>query len=171
MERRVGLRPFRDEDLSGMRSWVNDPDTVRYLGGTYALPQTWEMTENRLRRILEGDAGGVQFAVADAESGKYVGQCDLMMIDRVARKAEVALVICPDSRGKGFGREALELLCGYAFETQNLRRLYLFVAEDNRAAVKCYSAAGFAVEGKLRGHMYANGAYRDVLVMAKIREE
>ncbi len=168
---RVTLRPFRDEDIGGMRAWMTDPESTRFLGGAYALPQTWEMTENRLRRILEGDAGGVQFAVADAGTGKYVGQCDLMMIDHTAQKAEVAMVLCPEARGKGLGREALEMLCRYAFHAQNLRRLYLYVAEDNRAAVRCYEAAGFEIEGRLREHMFADGRYRDVLVMARMRKE
>ena len=170
-EWRVSLRPFRSEDISGMRAWVNDPDTTRFLGGAYALPETWETTDRRLSGILSGDAGGAHFVVADRESGKYLGQCDLMMMERTAQKAEVAMVLCPDAQNQGYGREALALLCDYAFRVLNLRRLYLYVAEDNVPAVRCYQAAGFEIEGRLKEHMFADGRYRDVLVMARMREE
>jgi len=167
---RVYLRPFRSEDISGMRSWVNDPDTIRFLGGNYAMPETWETTERRLSHILSGDAGGVQFVIAQEPSGKYLGQCDLLMIERTAQKAEVAMVLSPDAQGKGYGREAMELLCEFAFKTMNLRRLYLYVACANEKAIRCYQASGFKTEGCLKEHMYADGSYQDVLVMARMRE-
>ena len=31
---RIVLREFRQEDISGIRSWVNDADTVRCMGGS-----------------------------------------------------------------------------------------------------------------------------------------
>ena len=48
---RVMLREFRQEDLSGIRSWVNDYDTVRFLGAGYAKPQSWEQTESYLMSL------------------------------------------------------------------------------------------------------------------------
>ena len=42
---RVILREFRQEDISGLRSWVNDRGTTRYMGPAFRAPQTWERTE------------------------------------------------------------------------------------------------------------------------------
>ena len=88
---RVVLREYRAEDISALRAWVNDGETTRYLGGAYRRPQTWEQTEDWLNRRLNGDLGGESFVIAEKDSQKYLGQCDLMMIDSVARKAEIAL--------------------------------------------------------------------------------
>lgn len=44
----VVLREYRREDLSAIRSWINDGETTRYLGGSFRRPQTWEQTETML---------------------------------------------------------------------------------------------------------------------------
>ena len=107
---RVILREFRQEDLSGIRSWVNDYDTARFLGAAYVRPQSWEQTESYLMSLLNGEAGGVHLAIAEKETRRYLGQCGLMMIDHTARRAELAIVLAPDSAGRGYGREAIALM-------------------------------------------------------------
>ena len=128
---RVMLREFRQEDLSGIRSWVNDYDTVRFLGAGYVRPQSWEQTESYLMSLLNGEAGGVHLAVADRETKRYLGQCGLMMIDHTARRAELAVVLAPDSANRGYGREAIALMLEYAFMQLNLNRVFLQVHADN----------------------------------------
>ena len=93
---RVSLREFRQEDISGIRSWVTDIETTKTLGGAYLRPQTWEQSEQYLSHLLSGDAGGVNLVIADKESLRYLGQCSLMMADNTARHAELAVVMCPN---------------------------------------------------------------------------
>lgn len=168
---RIVLREFRQEDISGIRSWVTDAATTRCLGGAYARPQTWEQSERYLSALLEGDAGGVNLVVADRESLRYLGQCSLLMIDNTARHAELAIVMCPSCQCQGLGEEAIGLLLSYAFHQMNLHRVHLKVRADNPAAVRCYEKCGFRHEGTLRAHAYADGAYRDVLLMGILKEE
>lgn len=171
MGERIALREFRQEDISGVRCWVTDAETTRCLGGTYMKPQTWEQSERYLSALLEGDAGGVNFAIADKGNLKYLGQCSLLMVDHIARHAELAIVLCPDCQGQGLGEEAIRLLLRYAFDQMNLQRVYLKVRADNPAAVRCYEKCGFQLEGTLRSHAYAEGEYHDVLLMGILRAE
>ena len=165
MGERVVLREFRQEDISGIRSWVNDADTVRYMGGAFTRPQTWEESESYLSNILSGGAGGVNLVIADREKKRYLGQCGLMKVDQTARNAELAIVMAPDSAGRGYGREALRLLLDYAFRQMNLNRVYLRVYAENERAVRCYLACGFREEGRQREQVYFDGHYGDVLEM------
>ena len=168
---RVMLREFRQEDLSGIRSWVNDYDTARYLGAAYQKPQSWEQTESYLMSLLNGEAGGVQLAIADKESRRYLGQCALTMIDNAARRAELAIVLAPDSANRGYGREAIDLLLRFAFLQLNLNRVYLQVHADNTRAIHVYEACGFVREGCLRAHFYRDGRYIDAVQMGILRAE
>lgn len=168
---RIVLREYRSEDLSAIRAWVNDPETTRYLGNTYRKPETWEQTERKLEMRLNGDAGGEGFVIADKETMKYLGQCDLMMIDMPARRAELAIVLAPEGRGKGLGLEAVRLLTGYAFQTLNLNRVWLKCAMENTAALKCYERAGFRVEGVLREDLFIDGRYQDACIMGLLRRD
>jgi len=168
---RIILREYRAEDLSALRAWVNDAETTKYLAGAYRRPQTWEQTEEWLSRRLNGDAGGEGFVIADRETGKYLGQIDLMMIDPIARKAEMAIVLTPGARKKGYALESIRLILDYAFNTMNLNRVWLKCAEKNEAAVKCYLKAGFKTEGVLRNDLYVDGEYSNALVMGILKDD
>lgn len=174
MSRRIGqrvmLREYRSEDLSALRAWVNDDSTTRYLGSAYRRPQSWEQTEEWLRRRLDGDAGGESFVIADKASLNYLGQCDLMFVDPVNRKAEIAILLLPSARGKGFAREALSLLVSYAFDVLNLHRVYLKCAADNASALKLYESLGFVREGILRDDLFIEGRYADAILLARLRK-
>ena len=165
------LREYRAEDLSALRAWVNDSETTKYLAGTYRRPQTWEQTEEWLERRLNGDAGGEGFVISDKETGKYLGQIDLMMIDPIARKAEMAIVLMKSAQGKGFAKESIRLILDYAFGVMNLNRVWLKCAEENEPAVRCYRRAGFKVEGVLRNDLYIGGKYQNALIMGILRDD
>ena len=168
---RIVLREFRQEDISGIRSWVNDADTVRCMGGAFQRPQTWEESESYLSNILNGGAGGVNLVIADREKKRYLGQCALTRVDQTARCAELAIVMAPDSARQGYGREAIGLLLDFGFRQMNLNRVYLRVYAENDRAVRCYRACGFREEGRLREHVYFDGHYGDVLEMGILRRE
>lgn len=168
---RVVLREFREEDLSGMRSWMIDGESTRYLGGNTLMPPTWEMSEQTLRRLLEGDAGGYNWVIAERESLRYLGQVSLILVDNLNRRAELTLVMAPDQAGKGYAREGVELAVRFAFQRLNLHRVYLKVAADNERAVRLYERCGFRTEGRLRGEMFVEGRYVDVLMMGILEDE
>lgn len=174
MSRQIGekitLREFRYEDLPDMRAWVTDPQITRFLSGPYVKPQTWEQTEEILRNMLQGGSGA-NFVIAEKESLAYLGQCNLMMPDTLARKAELAIVLSPQHIGRGYGREALSLLVAFGFNEMNLNRIYLKVHEDNARAIRIYEDAGFRMEGRLREDAYVRGHYIDTLVMGLLRAE
>lgn len=168
---KVVLREFRSEDLSGIREWVTDEQVTRFLSGTFLKPNTWEQTERFLRSILEGDTGGVNLVIAQKDSLKYMGHCNLMMIDNVARKAELAIVMPREHHSKGYGGEAIRLLLMFAFDQLNLNRVFLKVHQNNARAIALYERCGFVHEGRLRQEIYQDGRYGDVLVMGILRDE
>ena len=60
-------------------------------------------------------------------------------------------------RGKGYGRDGIELLLRYAFDELNLYRVGLTVLERNTAARALYRRVGFVEEGILRGTDFRDG--------------
>jgi RimJ/RimL family protein N-acetyltransferase len=168
---KVILRDFRQEDIGGMRAWCNDPAITRFLGSRYTAPIPWEQTEAELNRYLNGDAGGYNLVVAERETGKYLGQCALFMIDQQSRKAELAIVLAPGNLEKGYGSEAMRLLLQFGFGEVNLNRIWLTVNINNLRAIHVYEKAGFTREGVFRQDRYIGGRYEDVVVMSVLREE
>ena len=162
---RVVLREFREEDLSGMRSWMIDAESTRYLGGNTLMPPSWEMSETALRRLLSGDAGGYNWVIAEKDSLRYLGQVSLILIDHLNRRAELTLVMAPDQAGKGYAKEGVRLALRFAFRQLNLHRVYLKVAQPNERAVRLYQKFGFAVDGLRKKYLLVNGVYHDEALM------
>lgn len=165
------LREYSWDDQMEMRQWATDQETTKWLGQAYLRPQPYEQTQAYLRSILEGNAAGIHFAIADAKTDRYMGQIDLIKIDSQARHAEMAIVLCPDSQGRGLGRKAVQLMLKCAFMSWNLNRVYLHVDADNLRAIRCYEACGFQIEGRLRADRYREGRYRDTICMGILRKE
>ena len=166
----IVLREFRWEDLPDIRAWVTDPAITQWLSGAFMKPHTWEQTEQYLRNLLEGGSGA-NFVIARREDLAYLGQCNLMMVDNVSRKAEMAMVLQAQHAGQGIGTQAGELLMDFAFRQMNLNRVHLRVYADNLRAIRLYRKLGFRQEGCLREDTYRDGAYRDTLAMGLLRRE
>lgn len=73
-------------------------------------------------------------------------------------------------RGKGYGKEAMELLMAYCFEELKLERVYLDHYTGNPASF-LYLSLGFHYEGVLRKNCRKNGILYDVHLMSMLREE
>lgn len=99
------------------------------------------------------------FIIADANSEQYLGQIDLHNIDWRSGSASLGIVIGQSEMlGRGYGREAIELLKGFVFHTLNLHRFELEVYEYNERAYKCYLKCGFVEEGRSRKNYFVTGS-------------
>lgn len=166
---RVYLRPIEEADAERCYPWISDPE-VRLLIGQTAVPNT---AKDSVEYIRGADGRRRQmFAMVTRQGDEHVGNCELMGIDLIHRRAEVGIVIGPpEHRGKGLGREAVRLLCDHAFGALNLHKVYLRVFESNERAIRSYRALGFREEGRLREHAFLGGRYVDVLFMGLLRAE
>lgn len=76
-----------------------------------------------------------------------------------------------EARGRGAGRAAQALGLERAFEAFDLQKVWSEVVAENETALKAQAAAGFRREGYLRRHSLKHGAYRDVVLLAILKEE
>jgi RimJ/RimL family protein N-acetyltransferase len=52
-----------------------------------------------------------------------------------------------------------------------MHRLYLRVFSDNPGAIRAYEKAGFVLEARMREAHFADGQYKDDLMMSILRSE
>jgi RimJ/RimL family protein N-acetyltransferase len=118
-----------------------------------------------------GDASRVVFAIRRQPELRLLGFIQLTNIQAAVRSAELGVMIGPPAdRNQGYGQEAVRLLLGHAWRDLNLQRVMLHVVGENPGAVQAYRKAGFALEGVMRRAAYVDGGFRDVTIMACLRE-
>ncbi len=165
----VYLSPILDADAETLFGWINDRETVifnaPYCPVHHANHAEWFDVVRRRTDVSI-------FGIRTRADHRLIGSCQLHSIHPVHRAAELQIRIGDSGdRRKGYGREALHLLLGHGFLDLNLNRIYLQVFEDNAAAMRLYTTAGFRQEGRLREAAFIDGAFRSVLVMGLLQRE
>ncbi len=164
---KVTLRPVEREDVKRLHELKQDVELVILAYGGY-LPRSLAYFEKQFEQNLEEEP---TWFVIEAEA-KVIGDIGLHDIDRRHGTAELGIGIYErDFLGKGYGRDAINVLLEWAFEVQNVRRIWLETSAVNERAIRSYSACGFVEEGRLRQHDFFRGEYVDVVVMGLLRSE
>jgi RimJ/RimL family protein N-acetyltransferase len=164
---RVYLSPINLEDAERYTAWLNDLAVTRFL--TLASAQVTLQGE---RESLANLSKQHCYAIVERDGDELLGNCGLFDIQAEHRVAEVGIFIGEASkRGKGYGSEALRLLCDYGFNILNLRSIRLKTYSFNERAAASYRKVGFKDAGRLRKAHFFAGAYHDVLVMDLLAEE
>ena len=73
--------------------------------------------------------------------------------------------------GRGFGREAVQLVKKLAFETLGAHRLWLDVRDHNVRAQRPYESEGFVREGVLRDYNKVGNGFESLIIMSMLEHE
>lgn len=168
----VRLRAFDNGDLVPLWKSMNDADVMGLLSGAPVLPATMEDAAQFMAAQTSHSTGEYQFAIERLEDGRFLGRCGLSELDRRNLRAEVTIHIGEEEmRGRGYGTDALSILCRFAFEDLNLHRLKAHVYACNEHSIRCLEKSGFQQEGVLKEEMYRFGRWHDVVAYALMRCE
>ena len=167
---RVVLRHARPEDADALAQGFADDPT---LGAMLGVEPDQENAEWWRSTFPEDGQNGEErkaywFAIAHPESGALLGEIGLVGISWANRRAGVSILVLPRSRRAGIGREALELLVGWAQGELGLHRIEVHTLPENAAMQRLAEASGFTREGLLRDYMFERGRFVDNVVYSRL---
>ena len=136
--KQIELRAVEPEDLDALYRWENDSSlwiygsTVspfsRYLLKQYIENYTADIAQDKQLRLI----------IMRKESRQVIGAIDCFDYDITNRKAAIGLLIDPDHKRQGFGRDALETFIEYAFRFLHLHQLYVHIPVCNTASIALF---------------------------------
>ncbi len=129
------LRKAQMEDALEVLRWRNDESTRKNSFNHDEISE--ESHLNWFKTKLE-DRKCFMFILED--DSKPVGS---VRVDVVDETGEISYMIAPESRGKGYGNAALELL-NMEKDIEELRALVGFVDTTNTASAKCFEKNGYS---------------------------
>lgn len=148
-------------------AWLNDPEVLRYRG-----PKARPTTMPQLEAFVAGlaDASDLVLAIIEAKSGRHIGNIALNTIVWVHGSAELSIMIgARDVWGRGYGREAIEILTAHGFDSMGLHRLW--AESPNPGFNKAVERAGWRREGVKREAFLLDGAYVDFVCWSLLENE
>lgn len=166
---RIQLRAIELRDAEVLRELINDPDIETSVAG-WSFPVS-EFDQLQWIKNLGSDKSTMRTMIEVIDSKMPIGTVILSDIDFKNGHAEIHIKLLKQSQKQGFGKEALNLTCEYAFKQLRLNCIYASVNEDNIASKSLFQTAGFSVEGLLRDRSFKNGKYINTISLSRIGEK
>lgn len=162
---RLLLRPITDADIHQVYEGLSHPDVIRYYGVSF---DSLEATEEQMRWYsdLVKNGTGKWWAVCSPDGSEFYGAGGFNSWEQQHRKAEYGFWLLPEYWGKGFMKEASDLLLDYGFTEMKLHRIEGFVDSGNSKCQKALKKIGFEYEGTMRDCEIKDGAFLSVEVHA-----
>lgn len=164
----VLLRPVRVGDIESIRVWRNaQMDVLRQASEITPAAQAEYFERHVWPQMLS--ATPAQVLVAIESGGRMVGYGGLVHVSWPYRRAELSFLLRPELESDDAALEDhfsryLRLIRGVAFGSLGLRRLCTETYANRTRHIRMLEAAGFRLEGRLRGHVLVAGAPMDSLM-------
>lgn len=160
------LRPIERKDLEKLNQWKNDEMVYKNLGGGY-MPVSINIQEKWLDSMMDTMGNNKRFIIETLD-GERIGMIGLYSINWIHRTCELGIYIGDrEQQGKGYGKEAYQMLENFAESYLNLRKIKVYVVVDNDFAISMYDHLGFSKVGELVEERFIHGNYHSVLIMEK----
>jgi RimJ/RimL family protein N-acetyltransferase len=160
----VRLRPIRPADYAAIFAWYNDPERVAPYDRFST--DTWDSFVASVESAAADPSSlAPRFAVERRGVDGPIGVVGAYRAHPVLEYVDVWYVLGdPSVRGKGFGREAVELLVGDVFSTQAIARVGATCDVENVPSYRLLERLGFRREGTLKSALFHHGGWHDVHV-------
>lgn len=150
-------------------SWLHNKEVNRYLE-TGIFPLTLPDLTAFVKSIDRKNS--LFFAIVIKENKKHIGNIKIDQISWIHGRGEYGILIGDTNEwGKGYAKEASQLIIDYCFEKLNLRKVTLGVLAENKEAVDLYKKLNFQQEGYYKEHSFHDGRFMDVIRMAIFKNE
>ncbi len=165
------LVPFKQKHIGEILSWIkSETDMIQWAGATFAWPLTQKQFREHLAAARLEQPTLYPFALE--KGGKIVGYCEISDHRRRYNSAMLSRVIISTRyRKKDYGKFMVRQAMQYAFGDLGLHRLGLGVYVSNKSAIRCYTKAGFVLEGTLRQVVKVGNSYWNYQRMSILRKE
>jgi RimJ/RimL family protein N-acetyltransferase len=168
---RIGLRARHEDDIPVLQAELHG-DVVN---SSRADVRPWRPitpgSKDAPFTVGETDERHVPFSVVELAGGTLVGTASLWGIDTHNRNAHIGLGLRPASRGKGYGTDAVAVLCHYGFVVRGLQRLQIETLADNAAMLRSAERNGFVREGVLRSSAWVMGEFLDEVLLGLLVQD
>lgn len=159
---KIYLRPGTAEDAANWQYWFlhSEPQAM----SCSPLPLLTPLEASERFKGKEKSTSEQRFAVIRKDDQVLVGEVAFFNYNPLNRSAELGLLIDPEERKKGFGKEAAQLLCRYLFKYRGLNKISAQTAVHNEAAIKLLESLAFKKEASLRDHYFYNGEFHNAYI-------
>lgn len=143
IENNIYIRPINEQDLGLIVNWRNKDSVRRCFIDQNVLDINKEKEWFNKYLITENDY--IFIIEEHKEFNKPIGMVSIYNINLEKKEGEFGrlLIGLDEAKGKGISKTVVNLICRFAFEKFNIKKVYLEVFKENIIAIKTYKKCGF----------------------------
>ena len=165
----VTLREFRSDDAADSLTIVGDDQVTQWLSfDSRDLDAARAMIDGAVRRAQD-EPRTEYYLAATAPDDELVGFARLALTG--VKAAKLGYAIRADRWGKGYATDATRRMLAFGFEELRLHRISAAIGPDNAGSIAVVRKLGMLYEGRIRDHVFTNGAWRDSLLFSVLERE
>ena len=168
----VSLRALEPSDIELLYQWEND-SSVWLVSGTKAPFSKFVLEEfiNSSKQDIY-TTKQLRLVISLNESNKTIGFIDLFDFDPLHLRAGLGILIGKEEwRGKGYGKEALQLFIQYVTKHLKLHQLFCHVQKSNTKSISLFENTGFTISGELNDWILNEKEWENVYILQRISIE
>ena len=163
----VVLRLSAERDIPEILIAYKDDPQLHVNLGQQRPPSGAELGRREERAAAERTAGAqLVLTVLEPASDVCRGQIQVQAFDWDNDRAEIAMWLAPQVRGRGLAPRALRLAAEWVLRECELERVQVTVPAGNEPMIRTALAAGFVHEGVLREYLLMRGRRVDAAILS-----
>lgn len=166
---RTTLREFTAEDLDAVHAIVGDPPVTASLSFDHRdRDSAAAMLDGIQARAVSESRTEYYLAITTAPAG-LVGFARLALTG--AQAAKLGYAVHANHWRHGYATDAVRTMLAFGFDHLQLHRISAAIGPENAASLRLVDRLGFTPEGRIRDHVFTNGAWRDSLLFSVLASE
>lgn len=139
---RFVLRPFRVDDLEVVASYMANPVTMQFLGGSKSQAEAEQWLKAQIDQQAEYGFG--IWAVIDRADDSFVGEGGVQLLggNELIAGHRLRFGLLPDARGKGYATEVAGAWLNHSFRELGLHEVRAIVLPPNTASARVLEKIG-----------------------------
>ena len=166
----ISLREFTKHDVKALFDVYGNPEATKHLSfEPRTIEQVMDIVESAITSAADDPRQVYMLAIEDDEGRQLIGAARLALGEY--ESCQIGFALRPDRWGVGKGTETVRLLERLAFDGLGLHRIWGARSPLNNASARTMNSAGMIEEGRIRGHLFTRGAWRDSVVHSILSDE
>ena len=129
-------------------------------------------TEKFVDSIINAPKDRFEFVFAIRKQNKFIGLIGFKDTDRSNKKTEIGYWLSEKYQKQGIITKSVEKLCDFAFNKQDINRIQIKCAVDNKSSIKVPQRLGFKFEGIEReGELLTGNIFTDLEIYSKLKSD
>lgn len=157
----IKLTPLAASDWKLFFSMVSNPLIMRYIKEPLSEEEA-KADFIKKSQPWHGDKGDwLLFTISTLENNAKIGFIGLQLINQEKNIAEVGFMLNQTAQGKGYGYQALKLICQFAFTHLKIQKVSAYCAIENEASWGLLQKSGFVRKATLKNNVIILGQQYD----------